>query len=154
MDKGTVRDPLGVFEDAVFEAFGSLISDFKLQLVRSMIHVPEIAVFFERGSVGLSVKFELGLTPWVELAHIVRSESGLILERKRCSLNAIVAERAVDEPRLTVRLDDVGDRRLRGILTELARRVRRYASDVLQGNVSIVSSVSDSLIKDGSDPHA
>src|ERR1700741_4297452 len=97
---------LATFERRVFDAFGSLTSSFGLRHVRSVIHVPELAVFFEGHSVGIAVKSELSMTPWVELAHIVRGDDGHIVARERCGLNFILAERAPLEHHLSEPMED------------------------------------------------
>jgi hypothetical protein len=129
--------PLTIFERGVFDTFGSLTSVFGLPHVRSVIHVPEIAIFFENNSLGLAVKFEIGMTPWVEFAHILRDHGGRIVAKERCGLDFILAERSQLEPRLSMPLETVDDPRLIDILEELARRVQQYAPDVLRGDFAI-----------------
>jgi hypothetical protein len=132
-----MANPLPNFENKVFDAFGSLALSFGLRHVRSVIHVPELAVFFEGGSVGLAVKFELSMTPWVELAHIERDDAGHIATRERCGLKYILAERAPLEQPMNVPLEDVDDPKLVTVLRELARQVQQYAADVLSGDFRI-----------------
>jgi hypothetical protein len=129
--------PLATFERKVFDAFGALVSEFHLRHVRSVIHVPEIAVFFEHETVGLAVKFELGMTPWVELAKITRSNDGSVAARERCGLMFLLSERAPREQLLNMPLEDVDDPKLTIVLEELARQVQLYATDVLRGDFTI-----------------
>jgi len=130
-------NPLATFERNVFDAFGPLTSSAGLQHVRSVIHAPELAVFFEGHSVGLAVKFELVMTPWVELAHIVRADDGHITVRERCGLKFILAERAPLEQQTSVPMKDGDDPALAIVLGELARQVQQYAADVLGGDFSV-----------------
>jgi len=97
----------------------------------------ERGVFDARESVGLAVKFELGMTPWVELTQIVRSNNGSIVARGRCGLVFLLAERAPGEKPLDMPLADVEDLKLTVVLKDLARQVQQYAADVLGGDFTI-----------------
>jgi hypothetical protein len=132
-----LNDLLAYFEQAVFDKFGAVISEFHLHHVRSVIRAPEIAIFFERDAVGLSVKFELGITPWVEFANILRSEDGTIVSRQRCALKFLLSEVAPTEQPIYMPLEKVDDPKLGIILEQLARQVRRHGADVLRGDFRI-----------------
>lgn len=120
------------FEQKVLEAFRYLIDDYGYQRQSTSIHAPECWTTFRSVTTAVTVHYEIGSTPWVELAELVR-DGDRAVERRRTSLELLLRERAPDEQTFTAASDDDIPRALR----EKARQLRTYGDDILRGDFSV-----------------
>lgn len=129
--------PLRTFEKIVLASFGPVCADFELTHVRSLINGPECSVTFESTVAGLTVYFELGIGAWVQVGQVHRDQGGNVARREFYDLSFFLELRAPAERR-PPRFDDVDHPGVVGVVEDLARQVRAYAADVLEGDFTVI----------------
>jgi hypothetical protein len=127
------------FESVVLEAFGYLIDSFGFRYLSTHIHSPECWSTFHNSTTAVTVHFELGSQPWVELAELKR-DGGCIFEQNRVALEFLVKERA---PQETALITNESDEQTKAAIREKARQLRAYAEDVLKGDFRIFPRLMD-----------
>jgi hypothetical protein len=132
--------PLHKFEKIVLASFGPVCADFGLMHVRSLIHGPECSITFENTVAGLTVYFEIGTGAWVQAGQVHRDQSGKVTRREFYDLSFFLNDRAPAEKR-PARFDDVNDPGVAGAVDDLARQVRTYAADVLEGDFAVIPTI-------------
>jgi hypothetical protein len=133
----TTNSRLFTFEQEVFAAFGALISTFQLHHVETVASGPECAMLFRREAVGLTVKFESGVGPWVQLGRLRGPDEHDGPRRELYDLTFLLQERAPAETQ-TPGMEDIDDPRLAPALEELAKQTLTYGADVLTGDFEVL----------------
>jgi hypothetical protein len=121
-------------EAVALDAFRYLIDDYGFRYVSTSMHAPECWSTFHNATTAVTVHFELGSAPWVELAELKR-HGGRIVEQNRSALEFLVQERAQREE--TTRVDAGADEQGERAIYEKARQLRMYGEDVLTGDFRI-----------------
>src|SRR5438477_3976686 len=128
-------DLLASFDASVRRGFDFLIIRFGFRHVGSSMHAPECSTVYENSTTRITVAFELGSGPWVELERKVSSFLN-IGRRERYDLAFLLMERVPDETR-TDNITDLDDPELPKVLEGLGRQLEEYGSDVLRGDFSV-----------------
>jgi len=128
------------FESIVLEAFGYLVDTFGFRYVSTDIHAPECWSTFHNSTTAVTVHFDLGSQPWVELAELKRV-GGQVFEQNRAALEFLVKERAPQEAALPTK--ETGDEWTKTVIREKARQLRAYGEDVLKGDFRIFPRLKD-----------
>src|SRR5690242_4488831 len=121
-------------ETVVLDAFAYLVENFGFRNVSTNIHAPEFWSTFHNETTAVTIHYEMGSEPWVELAELKR-ENDHVVERNRVALEFLVQERAPQEGSLRARADD--DEEARRIIYAKARQLRQYGGDVLRGDFHV-----------------
>ena len=132
---GTEPDLFAQFRTIVKQEFGFLVDEFGFKKYSSGVRTPECWVAFRTATTGVTVMFELGAGPWVEVARLGLHE-GRTVELERYSLDFLLMERAPLEER-TSRCDGLDDPQLAAILARQAHQLRAHAEDILNGDFHI-----------------
>jgi len=121
-------------ESAVLDAFQYLMTDFGFSYQSTSMHAPECWSTFWNTTTAVTIHYELGSLPWVELAELVR-DSSRVIERNRTSLEFLLTERAPEEAGIPAGRSDEVD--VKHVIYEKARLLRQYGQDVLGGDFRI-----------------
>jgi hypothetical protein len=121
-------------EAVVLDAFAYLVENFGFRYLSTSMHAPECWSTFHNETTAVTVHYEIGSQPWVELAKLKRN-GDRVVEQSRAALEFLVQERAPEEVSLRTSGDDDEERR-RAIYTK-ARQLREYGSDVLRGDFHV-----------------
>lgn len=122
------------FERVILDAFQYLIDDFAFRYLSTNMHAPECWATFHGPTTAVTIHFELGSQPWVELAEL-KQDNGRVVEHNRSALEFLVQERAPLEA--LARTSPNGDEEMRRVIYEKARQLREYGKDVLQGDFRV-----------------
>lgn len=122
------------FEAVILDAFRFLIDDYGFRYLAMSVHAPGCWSTFHNATTAVTVHFEIGSLPWVELAEI-KHHRGRIIEQNRSALEFLVQERAPQEPAL--RIDPEKEDEIKRAIYEKARQLRTYGKDVLTGDFRV-----------------
>ena len=121
-------------ETIVLDAFAYLLESFGFRYLSTNTHTPECWSTFHNETTAVTVHYEVGSEPWVELAELKR-EGNRVVERNRVALHFLVEERAPQEVSLRGPGDD--DEGTRRVIYEKARQLQQYGSDILRGDFHV-----------------
>jgi hypothetical protein len=121
-------------EKVVLDAFAYLVENFGFRYLSTSMHAPECWSTFHNETTSVTIHYEIGSQPWVEIAKLKR-EGDRIVEQNRAALEFLIQERAPGEVLLTTSgHDEEGTRR---VIYAKARQLREYGSDVLRGDFRV-----------------
>lgn len=95
--------------------------------------LPEVWVTFKSPTTAVTVSFELGSLPWIEIGKLERV-GDRTLQTARSSLELLLKHRAPEETTYSEPIYDIENPELHSVLGEKARQLRKYAGNVLFGN--------------------
>jgi hypothetical protein len=121
-------------ETVVLDAFGYLVESFGFRYLSTSTHAPECWSTFHNETTAVTVHYEIGSQPWVELAALER-KGDRVVEQNRAALEFLLQERAPQEASLRVSGND--DEETRRAIYAKARQLREYGSEVLRGDFQI-----------------
>ena len=121
------------FEELAGNSFRFLVDDYAFKLVKTEEHLPEMWVTFKNPTTAVTVSFELGSAPWIEIGKLERV-GDQTLQTGRSSLELLLKHRAPEETIYFDPIYDIYDLKLRSVLEEKARQLRQYAEDFLCGD--------------------
>ena len=127
------RRVAGHFEEAALSAFAYL-SRYGFRHGGSKYLMPELYIDFRNATTDVTLGYELGSAPFVELGRLGRI-TGEELAEESYSIGLLLAERAPQEEwEFRCGLDDPG---LPVAIERLASLVEKYAKDILEGDFSV-----------------
>lgn len=132
-----MTDLLSRFRQEVLESFEFLATEFGLQPQEPRAHAPELWMSFASPTTEVSVIYEVGAVPWVEIARREMSD-GRPLKIEASSLELLLEERASSG---TIQCDvsQPGEEAFRACLRLKAAALREFGSDILRGDFEVFS---------------
>jgi hypothetical protein len=136
----TDEEQRSYFETQVRAAFDFLIHQFHFEWCGAHVEVPECWAAYESKTTRVTIAFELGAGPWVELERKRRLFS--VWSRERYDFAFLLMERAPDQYRRSS-IVDLDDSTLPSELRRLSQLLREHAIDVLTGDFAIFPRLRD-----------
>lgn len=124
------------FERDVNESFSFLKEEFGFQLDKINIHLPEIWMSFVNDTTAVSIIYEVGSTPWVELARR-GNWHGKLVKAETSSLELLLEERAPSLSMPECEIGQPGTEAFRACLGAKAAALRQFGADILDGNFDV-----------------
>lgn len=121
------------FETIVLDAFAYLMFDFGFRFLGTSVHTPACWSTFHNMTTAVTVHFEMGSLPWVELAEL-KLYDGRFVERNRSALELLVQERA---PRQVLAAGRGSDEEIRRALYEKGCQLHKYGAEILRGDFRV-----------------
>jgi hypothetical protein len=125
-------DIVARFEHDVRASFAVLEREFELTFDGISPHLPEIAAQFRSRTTKITILYEIGSPPWVELTSL------LIHGSPTFSLELLLEERAPDDMGYTCDPAEPGSAAFRSCLDFKAAALRTVAGDVLRGDFTVL----------------
>ena len=124
------------FARDVWESFGFLTDEFGFQPGEVTIHLPELWVSYSTDATEITIIYEVGSTPWVELARR-GNWHGKLVKTETSSLELLLEERTPSASILECEAGQPGTEAFRACLRAKATALRRFGADILGGNFDV-----------------
>ncbi len=124
------------FERDVCESFNFLKEEFGFQVEEVRVHLPEVWASFFSDVTEVTIIYEVGSTPWVELARR-GTWRGKRVKAETSSLELLLEERAPSFSMPQCEIAQPGTEAFRACLRAKAGALREFGSDILGGNFDV-----------------
>lgn len=131
-----MNDLAAAFERDVRESFSFLKDEFGFQSEQLHAHLPEVSVGFSSDATEVTVIYEVGSIPWVELARR-GTWRGAAVKAETSSLELLLEERAPSDSMPQCEIAQPGTETFRACLRAKAAALRKFGSDILGGNFEV-----------------
>ncbi len=131
-----MTDLASEFERDVRESFSFLKEEFGFQPQEVRAHLPEMWVTFASAAAEVTIIYEVGSTPWVELARRGTCD-GKLVKTETSSVELLLEERAPSTGIPECEIAGPGTEAFRICLRAKAAALREFGSDILRGNFDV-----------------
>lgn len=131
-----MTDLASEFARDVRQSFSFLEEEFGFQPGNVHAHLPEVWVSFSSSATEVTIIYEVGSTPWVELARRSTCD-GKLVKTETSSLELLLEERAPSTGIRECEIAEAGTEAFRACLRAKAAALREFGSDILRGNFDV-----------------
>lgn len=121
------------FIAATKAAFSYLVTDYDFCLSATKALGPGAWVIYENGVTRVTIAYELGSEPWVEIGRL-EVRDGQVLEPESIGLHLLLRERGKPLEDHVKELRDIGESEISQMVSVRAERLRTLGDDLLRGD--------------------
>jgi hypothetical protein len=122
------------FENAVNEAFWGLESKFGFKKIETKYVDRSVIVRFQNATTEVCVNYEIGDTPWLEIADVHKAEN-------KSTLGWLLVERGEQKaptPAQAFHPTPLGAAEFKATLIKMGQQITEFGADLLQGNFQLL----------------
>ena len=127
------------FENMVEKAFLGLEARYGLKKTETKYVDRGVIVRYQNASTELALNYEIGNTPWLEIADIKHAGN-------KSTLGWLLVEKDVEKPptpEQAFQPTPLGEKDLAGVLQKMAQQVQKYGGDLLKGDFTLLPKLSE-----------
>jgi hypothetical protein len=133
-----LREPFRLFGERTQHHFRFLVDDYGFRVIGGDVAAYEAWVVFENGTTRVTVSYEIGSAPWVEIARLERAGAKVVV-RDETSLELLLHTRGRPDPFAGRVHADIPDDELDRMLAVKAANLREEAGELLRGDFSSIA---------------